>query len=102
MIFETLYESAQRDELLLIEGGFCHFHLRRDGQLTVREIISTRKGAGYEMLRLLKKVSGATTIFAKCPANLSACAWYERQGFERVGEEKTKSERWLIHYRLQL
>ena len=44
MIFETLYESAQRGELLLVNGGMCHWHLRRDGQLTIREIISTRPG----------------------------------------------------------
>lgn len=39
MIFETLCESAKRDELILVDGGFCHWHLRRDGQLTIREII---------------------------------------------------------------
>lgn len=39
MIFETLNESNERGELLLVNGGMCHYHLRRDGQLTIREII---------------------------------------------------------------
>lgn len=86
MIFDALYESAQRGELLLIDGGFCHWHLRRDGQLTIREIISTRHGAGREMLARLLCVNGATSIVAKCPADLPSNLWYERRGFslERV------------------
>ena len=77
MIFGTLYESAQRGELLLIEGGFCHWHLRRDGQLTIREIISTRPGAGSEMLEQLKR-QPAQSIFAKCPVDLEANSWYQK------------------------
>jgi hypothetical protein len=86
MIFDALYESAQRGELLLVDGGFCHWHLRRDGQLTIREIISTRRGAGHEMLGRLLCVNGATSIVAKCPADLPSNLWYERHGFslERV------------------
>ncbi len=37
MIFDALYESVERNELLLIDGGFCHFHLRKDGQLTIQK-----------------------------------------------------------------
>ena len=64
MIFETLHESAKRGELILVDGGFCHWHLRRDGQLTIREIISTRRGAGSEMLAILKRTPGAV-LFAR-------------------------------------
>lgn len=28
MIFETLNESAEREELVLVDGGLCHFHER--------------------------------------------------------------------------
>jgi hypothetical protein len=100
MIFETLYESAKRGELLLINGGFCHWHLRRDGQLTIREIISTRPGAGSEMLEYLKSQS-ATSIFAKCPADLAANGWYAKRGFTLEATETTKSERKLNHWRLK-
>lgn len=102
MIFETLHESAQRKELLLIDGGFCHWHLRRDGQLTIREVISTRPGAGREMLERLKRTPGAASIFAKCPENLPANGWYQRRGFVEEGRETTKSGRILRLWRLVL
>ncbi len=102
MIFETLYESAQRGELLLVTGGICHWHLRRDGQLTIREIISIRRGAGSEMLNTLKQTRGATSLFAKCPVELVANDWYERCGFADVGRETTKSGRELRLWRLSI
>ena len=102
MIFETLYESAQRGELMLIDGGFCHWHLRRDGQLTIREIIATRKGAGSEMLERLKQVPGAVSLLARCPDDLAANKWYEAKGFEKLQREQTKSGRYLSVWRLLL
>jgi hypothetical protein len=102
MIFETLHESAQRGELLLVDGGMCHWHLRRDGQLTIREIISTRPGAGGEMLARLKATPGASSLFAKCPADLAANEWYARRGFVLEATETTKSGRELNHWRLIL
>jgi len=102
MIFETLHESAKRGELLLVEGGFCHWHLRRDGQLTIREIISTRRGAGSRMLTVLKTVPGADSLFAKCPADLPANDWYARRGFVCEGIETTKTGRELKLWRLKL
>ena len=100
MIFEALLRAARGGELLLIDGGFCHWHLRRDGQLTIREIIATRRGAGSEMLEELKKVE-ATSIFAKCPAELEANAWYEKKGFICEGSEFTKSGKELRLWRLE-
>ena len=102
MIFETLYESAQRGELILISGGFLHFHLRRDGQLTIREIISTRPGAGSEMLNRLKQTPGAKSLFAKCPAWLESNQWYARRGFVLEGTETTRTGRMLNLWRFQL
>lgn len=102
MIFNTLYESSQRGELMLIDGGFCHFHLRRDEQLTIREIISQRPGVGQEMLKRLCAASGATSLFAKCPAELPANDWYQRRGFEFEGEERTRNGRVLSLWRLPL
>ena len=102
MIFETLNEARQRGELLLIDGGFCHYHMRRDCQLTILEIISTRPGAGSQMLEILKQVPGAVCLFAKCPANLPSNDWYERKGFSLVGTETTKTGRKLNLWKLQL
>ena len=100
MIFDALYESALRGELLLVEGGFCHWHLRRDGQLTIREIISTRRGAGSEMLAYLLCVANARCIVAKCPVDLDANDWYARRGFILVNREVTASGRGLNVWRL--
>lgn len=102
MIFETLWDAAKRNELLLVENGFCHWHLRRDGQLTIREIISTQLGTGSKILNELKQVPGATSLFAKCPADLDANEWYEKRGFFLEGEETTRSGRQLKLWRLSL
>jgi len=106
MIFEPLLESAERGELILVDGGFCHWHLRRDGQLTIREIIvlpeRQRQGIGYAMLAQLKRTPGARSIFAKCPADLPSNAWYKAFGFIEEGIETTSSGRRLRLWRLEL
>jgi len=102
MIFDALYESARRGELLLIDGGFCHWHLRRDGQLTIREIISTRRGAGSEMLVRLRQTPGAISLLAKCPADLEANAWYARRGFVLEEQVTTRTGKQLNVWRLRL
>lgn len=106
MIFETLWESAQRNELLLVDDGLCHFHLRRDGQLTIREIIvlprSHKRGIGSHLLRRLMHTQGATSIFARCPADLPANDWYKAQGFICEGQETSKKGRKLNLWRLKL
>lgn len=86
----------------MINGGFCHWHLRRDKQLTIREIISTRPGAGKEMLDVLASVPGAESIFAKCPADLPSNLWYARRGFVKEGEEVTRTGKTLNLWRLKL
>jgi len=99
MIFETLWESSKKGELLLIENGFCHYHLRRDGQLTIREIISQEKGKGRLMLEMLIAKS-PDSIFAKCPADLEANGWYKKMGFQLVSVEEAKSGRTINCWRL--
>ena len=106
MIFETLNEAVERDELILLDGGICHWHLRRDGQITIREIIvlpyMRGQGIGITILEKLKVVNGATSIFAKCPSDLPANEWYQKRGFVDEGIEKTRTGRELRLWRLQL
>jgi len=101
MIFSALYDSWKNGELLLIDGGYCRWHLKKDGQLTIYEIIATRKGAGKEMLEVLKLTGGASSVFAKCPSELLANDWYEKRGFVCEGEEQlsggTKVKLWRLH-----
>jgi len=105
MIFETIYESALKNELILIDNGYCRWHLRKDGQITIYEIISVVPGTGTTMLNILKRKGqslNATSLFAKCPADLSANQWYARKGFHKEGEEVTLSGRRIILWRYQL
>ena len=106
MIFETLSKAARQGELILVDGGFCHWHLRRDRQITIREIIvlpeCRGQGIGTAMLETLKVVPNATSIFAKCPYDLPANDWYHRQGFTDEGVETTRTGRRLRLWRFQL
>lgn len=102
MCFEQLEDARRRGELILLEGGMCRFHLRRDDQLTIHDIISTRAGRGSEMLERLKRVPDAVSILAKCPADRAANAWYQRRGFTLEATEETKSGRKLNVWRLAL
>lgn len=95
MIFETLYESAHRNELILIHGGYCRWHRRKDGVTTIYEILSTKPGAGQAMLAQLER-----PIQAKCPTDLPSNAWYQRRGFRLVATETTRSGRVLNVWRL--
>lgn len=96
MIFETLHESNARGELLLIAGGYCRWHLRHDGTITIYEILSQRPGAGQELLAMLP---AGHPIVAKCPADLPSNAWYARRGFALVRTETTPSGRQLNVWR---
>lgn len=102
MCFENLYESTKRGELLLIAGGMCHWHLRRDGQLTIREIISQHPGGGTAMLDTLRAVPGACCIVAKCPQDLASNDWYARRGFVLDRIEQAQSGRGINVWRLEL
>lgn len=102
MCFENMYESSKRGELLCVDGGVCHWHLRRDGQLTIREIISTRPGAGSEMLTQLRQTAGAKFIIAKCSVDLASNTWYARMGFVLSATEEAKSGRGINVWRLEL
>lgn len=53
MIFNALHDAAQRDELILIGGGMCHYHLRRDGVLTIREVFTAPAGMAETLRRAL-------------------------------------------------
>jgi len=90
VIFESLHESNQRGELLLVEDGMCRWHARQDGVITIYEIISQRPGCGQAMLAHLIEQS-PRAIVAKCPADFAANQWYARRGFVLDRTETTKS-----------
>jgi len=91
MVFEILYKASKEKKLILIDGGLCHFNKRKDGQLTILEIISIKTGAGSKMLEMLKKVSDINLIIAKCPSDLESNKWWKKRGFTCIREEKTRT-----------
>lgn len=93
MIFEILYESAQRNELILVDGGYCRFHIINLSKLIIYEILSLKKGAGTRILEQLKSIPYIKWIQAKCPTDLESNLWWEKKGFKIIGKEITKSGR---------
>lgn len=104
MAFESLWKASQDGELLLVDDGFCHYHLRRDGQLTIAEIISQKSGVGTFMLDFLKQLNemGALFIIAKCPVDLDSNKWYAHKGFRKMALEYSKTGRAINVWRLDL
>jgi hypothetical protein len=107
MVFEALYEAAKENRLILVDGGMCRFHIRKDGQLTIYEIITTIKNAGIGrfilgQLKIFAALNNAKSIFAKCPVELNANKWYQANGFKWECVEVTKSGRELNHWRLYI
>lgn len=101
MIFEALHASAQRGELLLVDGGYCRWHLRKDGQLTILEIISTRPGAGSEMLATLQS-KNARVLVARCPVDLvESNEWYKKKGFKLLRLECGRTGRYVNVWQYQ-
>jgi hypothetical protein len=101
VIFNTLWDAARHNELILIDGALCHWHLRRDGQLTIYELIVLpqlqRQGrsqiplaVGRSILRSLSQVPGARVLVARCPADLPANTWYQHQGFSLTPRSSTE------------
>jgi len=90
--FERLFLAMSKKQVLMIEGGFCHYHLRRDRQLTIHVILSNKKGAGYRMLEQLKK-QPADMLLARCPVDLESNKWYRAQGFVLKGTQFSKTGR---------
>jgi hypothetical protein len=80
MILQTLLESHAKGQLLLVENGFCRFHIRKDGMLVIYEIFSTKRGTGKSILRILEnKVHNG--ILARCPSHYESNGWYNACGF---------------------
>lgn len=97
MIFEALQESMGRGELILIDGALCRFRHRRDGQITIQEILVAperrRQGIGSKILGLLRNRPGARILLARCPADLPANRWWEARGFALVSTQVTRTGR---------
>lgn len=89
MIFVALHESASKGELLLVDDGMCRFHRRRDGSVTVREILvlphRQRKGIGRAMLTEVLARANGHIVRARCPLSCeSGNAFWAKMGFTLI------------------
>ena len=93
MIFSALSEAADRGELLLVEGGLCRFHRRRDGVVKIRELVVLpdwrRLGIGRALVDRVAALNPGRLLAAGCPVGYEANAFWPRVGFvlsETIGE----------------
>lgn len=93
MIFAALAEAADRGELLLLAGGMCRFHLRRDGIVTIREILVLPShrglGLGRTMVEEVQRRHPGATLRATCPADYPSNGFWRHLGFFLVHEGDT-------------
>ena len=73
----ALAQSHAKGELLALAGGggFCRYHLRRDGWYVIYEVVSTVRGGGRAFLSHLGR-----PLRLKCPQGLPANEFYEHMG----------------------
>lgn len=95
----SLTRAATREELLVAGSGpsivgFCQFYRRRDGTATIYHVAVTpearRTGVGRALIAEVAHDAaerGMHAIRLKCPADLSANAFYARIGFGLVDVE---------------
>lgn len=90
MVFVALAEAAERGELLLAEGGMCRFHLRRDGAVTVRELLvlpaARGRGVGRALVEAVLARHPGATVRARCPADYPSNGFWRRMGFALASE----------------
>lgn len=85
MIFVALNDAAGRGELLLVDGGMCRFHRRRDGVVTVHELLvlptHRRRGIGRALVGRVRELHPAATLRAVCPGEYEANEFWAACGF---------------------
>lgn len=90
MIFIAMEEAARNGELILVHGGLCRFHRRRDGNTIIREILVLpeyrRSGIGRRLLAEVISRRGDGPVIAKCPKGYEANLFWAAMGFEIAGE----------------
>lgn len=71
MIYAALSEAAERGELILVDGGMCRFHCRKDGVVVIREVLvlpaHRRLGVGRRMVARVRSLHPKARLLAKCP-----------------------------------
>lgn len=88
--FWDLMDSVKANELILVEGGILQYYVKKDGNVTLSLIISTRPGAGSEMLGRLYQKCLRKKITLRCPQDSPSNSWWLKKGFENIGQVTTR------------
>jgi len=81
---------SSKEIIVVPRAAICHFHLRRDGWITIYTLISQISGDGK---RLLKNILTRGPVRLKCPVNLAANGFYRHLGGRLVRQEAPRSSR---------
>jgi GNAT superfamily N-acetyltransferase len=99
MIFAAMNEAADRGELLLVEGGLCRWHRRRDGVVVIRELLvlaeERRQGIGRMLVTRVRQRNPGARVLAKCPREYPSNGFWARVGFVHVAESEGVNE-WVL------
>lgn len=85
MIYQALDEAASRGELILVQDGLLRYHLRKDGVVTVREVLvlpfRRRTGLGGRLVAEVRRRHPSAPLVARCPAGSEANKFWAALGF---------------------
>lgn len=99
MIFVALSEAADRGQLLLVEGGLCRFHRRRDGVVVIRELLvlpaRRRQRIGRGLVQEVLCRAGNLPVQARCPAAYEANGFWAAMGF-RLASQADGVNLWVL------
>ena len=99
-----LEKAVSEQEIIYIpEGGFLHFHNRRDMISTLYHLcvaVGYRgRGVGRQLVTRWQEFcqqAGIKKLRLKCPIDLEANGFYARLGFKRIGVEPGKSRSLIL------
>jgi GNAT superfamily N-acetyltransferase len=92
MLFVALAEAADRGTLLLVSGGLCRWHRRRDGRVTIRELVvlpaQRRQGIGRALVEQVARLNPGCPLSARCPVCYPSNGFWPAVGFDLVDTVK--------------
>ncbi|MCC5641088.1 GNAT family N-acetyltransferase [Nostoc sp. CHAB 5844] len=110
--FTSIFELSESQIELIEEVGACYYHIRKDEQVTIRKlaVLPEHQRQGWGRLLIYRVIcraieGGKTSIFLKCPADLSANNFYKNLGFELETTEQDRTRplnHWGYHIKLPL